>query len=109
MLLDIKNEDSMSIITFIEIDRIDTTNLKELREELTPVINDTNNNNNKKEQILDFNNIDFIDSSGLTMIINLYKNLTKHEKSLKIINVNKIVLGIFNITKLNTFMSISSR
>ena len=109
MLLDIKNENTISIITFIEIDRIDTTNLKALKEELTPVINDTNNNNNKKDQILDFTNINFIDSSGLTMIINIYKNLSKHEKDLKIINVNKIVFDIFNITKLNTFMSITSR
>lgn len=109
MLLDIKNENKKSIVSFVDCDRIDTTNLKLIKEQLTPVISDINNSSNKEGQVLDFDNINFIDSSGLTMIINLYKNLSQHKKSLKIINVNEIVFNIFDVTKLNTFVNVSIR
>lgn len=109
MLLDIKNDNKQSIVSFLDCDRIDTTNLKLIKEQLTPVVTEMYSNTNKEEQVLDFNNINFIDSSGLTMIINLYKNLLKHDKSLKIINVNDFVFNIFDITKLNTFVQVSCR
>lgn len=109
MLLDIKNDNKQSIVSFQDCDRIDTTNLKLIKEQLTPVVTEMYTNTNKDEQVLDFYNIDFIDSSGLTMIINLYKNLLAHDKSLKIINVNDIVFDIFDVTKLNTFVQVSSK
>lgn len=109
MLLDIKNDDKKSVVSFLDCDRIDTTNLKLIKEQLVPVISEVNNSLDRDEQVLDFNNINFIDSSGLTMIINVYKNLLEHDKSLTIINVNDIVFDIFNITKLNTFVQVSSR
>jgi anti-anti-sigma factor len=109
MLLDIKNDNKQSIVSFPDCDRIDTTNLKLIKEQLTPVVTEMYSNTNKDEQVLDFCNINFIDSSGLTMIINLYKNLLAHEKSLKIINVNDIVFDIFDVTKLNTFVQVSGK
>lgn len=109
MLLEIKNEDNQSIVSFLDCDRIDTTNLKLIKEQLAPVVSEFNENSNRNEQVLDFDNIDFIDSSGLAMIINLYKNLSEHDKSLKIINVNEIVSDIFTVTKVNTFVSVSNR
>ena len=109
MVLDIKNEKEKLIVSFLDCDRIDTTNLKLIKEQLTPVVSEVNNNDKKEEQVLDFVNINFIDSSGLTMIINLYKTLLEHDKSLKIINVNELVSNIFDVTKLNTFVNISNR
>lgn len=107
MFINIKNEKNKSVVSFIDCDRIDTTNLKLIKEQLTPVISEINGSSNKEEQVLDFYNINFIDSSGLTMIINLYKKLSEHDKSLKIINVNEIVFNIFDVTKLNTFVDVS--
>lgn len=109
MLLDIKSNQEQFIVSFLDCDRIDTTNLKLLKEQLSPVIIEINSSKNKNEQVLDFHNIDFIDSSGLTMIIELYKSLLEHNKTLKIINVNDLVFDIFNITKLNTFVNISNK
>lgn len=109
MLIDVKSENKQFIISFLDGDRIDTTNLKTIKEQLIPIVSELNESKNKEEQVLDFDNINFIDSSGLTMIINLYKNLLEHDKSLKIINVNTLVLDIFTITKLNTFVNISGR
>lgn len=107
MFINIKNEKNKSVVSFIDCDRIDTTNLKLIKEQLTPVISEINGSSKKDEQVLDFYNINFIDSSGLTMIINLYKKLLEHDKSLKIINVNEIVFNIFDVTKLNTFVDVS--
>lgn len=107
MFINIKNEKNKSVVSFIDCDRIDTTNLKLIKEQLTPIISEVNSSSKKDEQVLDFYNINFIDSSGLTMIINLYKKLLEHDKSLKIINVNEIVFNIFDVTKLNTFVDVS--
>lgn len=107
MFINIKNEDNKSVVSFVDCDRIDTTNLKLIKEQLTPVVTELNSSSLKDEQVLDFYNINFIDSSGLTMIINLYKKLSQNDKSLKIINVNEIVFNIFDVTKLNTFVDVS--
>lgn len=109
MLLDVKTKNNQLIVSFLDCDRIDTTNLKIIKEQLLPVVSEINNSSIKEEQVLDFENINFIDSSGLSMIINLYKNLSEHDKTLKIINVNELITDIFDVTKLNTFVNIKSR
>lgn len=97
------------IVRFLECDRIDTTNLKLIKEQLQPIINDINDSNNCEESVFDFDNINFIDSSGLAMIINVYKKLLENDKKLVLINVNDVIENIFNITKVNTFVEVIKR
>ncbi len=108
MTLNTKEENEKLIVSFSECDRIDTTNLKLIKEQLNPIVLDISANK-QKEFIFDFNNINFIDSSGLSMIINIYKKLSQNENSLHVINANELISNIFNITKLNTFVNISTR
>lgn len=108
MTLDMKKENDKSIISFSDCDRIDTTNLKIIKEQLNPIILDVNNNT-QKEFVFDFDNINFIDSSGLSMIINIYKKLSQNDNTLHVINANELINDIFDITKLNTFVSVSTR
>ena len=107
MILNSQVIDSKSIISFLDCDRIDTTNLKLIKEQLNPIIMDFNNSSSE-ESILDFNNIYFIDSSGLSLIINIYKQLNQNNKKLIIINVNEMIFDIFDVTKVNTFIQVSS-
>ena len=108
MVLKIENTDNKCIILFEESNRIDTTNLKLIKEQLTSIINSIKSDSTRKEVILDFSNINFIDSSGLTIVINLYKVLVEEEKTLEVINVNNTIKEVFTITKLDSFIKISS-
>ncbi len=108
MTLDMKEENHKSTISFSDCDRIDTTNLKLIKEQLSPILSDVSKST-QTAFIFDFDNINFIDSSGLSMIINIYKKLSKNDNTLHVINANELISDIFNITKLNTFVDVSAR
>jgi len=104
MNLDIKKSSNQIQIIFTD-DRIDTTNLKEIQDALSPFVLDIQGGS-VKELELDFDSINFIDSSGLAMIINIYKKLLAKNQNLSIINSGTFVQEIFKVTKLDTFINI---
>ena len=105
MNLDIQKSNHQMLIIFIEDDRIDATSLKEVKELLGPHIQELQNSDLKELQF-DFASINFIDSSGLAMIINIHKKLATKKQNLSICNSCTFVQEIFNVTKLNTFINI---
>ncbi|NQY19813.1 MAG: STAS domain-containing protein [Campylobacteraceae bacterium] len=105
MNLDIKKSSSQVQIIFIDDDRIDATNLKEIQSLLSPYVLEIQKSN-VKELELDFTSINFIDSSGLAMIINIYKKLLEKDQNLTIINSGTFIQEIFNVTKLDTFINL---
>ena len=105
MNLDIKKSSSQVQIIFIDDDRIDATNLKEIQSLLCPYVLEIQKSN-VKELELDFTSINFIDSSGLAMIINIYKKLLSKNQNLTIINSSTFIQEIFNVTKLDTFINL---
>lgn len=109
MLLINKIDQEKAVVLFTEGDRIDTTNLKTIKEQLNPIINDISDANNCIESVFDLDNINFIDSSGLAMIINVYKKLLENDKRLVLINVNEMISNLFDITKVNTFVEVNKR
>ena len=105
MNLDIqKNSEKIQII-FTDDDRIDVTNLKELKQNLSPFLLELQNSD-IKELELDFSSINFIDSSGLAMIINIYKKLDSENQNLTICNSGTFVQDICKVTILDTFINI---
>lgn len=105
MNIDIKKSKNLIQIIFIDDDRIDTTNLKEIQELLTPFVIEIQTSDIKNLE-LDFDSINFIDSSGLAMIINIYKKLLKKDQILSIVNSGSFIQDIFKVTKLDTFINI---
>ena len=105
MNLDIKKSSSQVQIIFIDDDRIDATNLKEIQSLLSPYVLEIQKSN-VKELELDFTSINFIDSSGLAMIINIYKKLLEKDQNLTIINSGTFIQEIFNVSKLDTFINL---
>jgi len=100
------NKSSKQIqIVFIDDDRIDTTNLKEIQELLGPFVTEIQESS-VDELELDFNSINFIDSSGLALIINIYKKLLAKDQVLTIKNSCDFVQEIFKVTKLDSFINI---
>jgi len=105
MNLNIKKLSSKIQIIFIDDDRIDVTNLKEVQVLLSPYVQEIQDST-LDELELDFTSINFIDSSGLAMIINIYKTLLAKNQNLSIVNSGSFVQEIFNVTKLDTFIKL---
>ena len=105
MNLDIKKSNKQIQILFVDDDRIDTTNLKHIKELLSPFVHEIQQSE-VEELELDFHSINYIDSSGLAMIINMYKKLLSSEQSLTIVNSSTFVQEIFKVTKLDTLINV---
>ncbi|HKL41799.1 MAG TPA: STAS domain-containing protein [Clostridia bacterium] len=56
--------------------------------------------------ILDFSKVNFMDSEGISWIVDILNTLDKKGIGLKIINVKKEVYKIFEITMLDTIIDI---
>lgn len=63
----------------------------------------------KKEKILiDFETVDYVDSSGLATFVEILKNMRAYGGKLKIINLTDKVQGLFEITKLDKLFDIAT-
>lgn len=107
MVINIQKEESETKILFLQNDRIDTTNLKMIKEQLNTIIS-LINESSRQSLVFDFQPINFIDSSGLSMFINIYKSLKEHDNELSIVNTNDFIKNLFSITKLDTFIQINN-
>ena len=56
----------------------------------------------RKKVIIDLAKVDWMNSTGLGILITNYSTLKKSEGSLKLVNVNKRIESILMVTKLNT-------
>lgn len=56
---------------------------------------------------LDMDQVTYLDSSGLGMLVYLKKEVIKKESKLKIINLHEPVLNVFKLTKLDDFFDLS--
>ena len=73
----------------------------ELREKLIDMIE-----NNKYDFLLDFSNCTFIDSTGLGVLVSLYKRINEHRGTLKLIKLNHNVMRVFKLTRLDKVFEI---
>ncbi|WAW14924.1 STAS domain-containing protein [Peptostreptococcus equinus] len=55
--------------------------------------------------VLDFENLQYIDSTGLGIIVGIMKNLKKNDKDISIVKAKDNVKKIFNITGLDQIIS----
>ncbi len=56
---------------------------------------------------LDMDQVGYLDSSGLGMLVYLKKEIIRHEGKLKIKNLHEPVLNVFKLTKLDDFFQLS--
>lgn len=63
-------------------------------------------NNNKLNIKIDCNKLEYLDSTGLGALIFLLKTVKEDENSIEIINLNKQIMKLFKITKLDDIFKI---
>lgn len=56
--------------------------------------------NTNKDLVIDLENLDYIDSTGLGMFINIYKDQEEKQKNVKIVNPKENIKKLFKITDL---------
>ena len=61
----------------------------------------------EKPVILDFQSLEFLDSTGIGVIISVFKYLNENKGHLKVINAQGPVKKIMEITKLDSIVSIN--
>ena len=79
--------------------RLDTTTAPELEKELVTALKDVS------ELTLDFAGLDYISSAGLRVLLSAQKTMNK-QGSMKIKNVNEIIMEIFEVTGFADILSI---
>ena len=75
-------------------------------EELRTLIDKHFENSYAKNIIIDFQNISFMDSSGIGMIIGRYKNASKSGGTVVVVNVKESLKKIFTLSGLGKIIKI---
>ena len=86
-------------VTLVLSGRLDTSTAPELEAEVKASVEGTEN------LIFDFTDLDYISSAGLRVLLSALKMMSK-QGSMKITNVNKSVLEIFEITGFSDILTI---
>ena len=96
----INNEKNGSRLTIKITGRLDTTSAPKLEEDLNEVLGDTS------KLVMDFDGLEYISSAGLRVLLAAQKKMTAKGGSLKITNVSKSVMDIFEITGFDSIMTV---
>ncbi len=88
-----------STLTLAPAGRLDTITAHEFEEEANQSIG------NVTELILDFEQLDYISSAGLRVLLSLQKKMST-SGSMKVIHVNDIVSEVFSITGFDSVLTI---
>ena len=96
----INNEKNGSRLTIKITGRLDTTSAPKLEEDLNEVLGDTS------KLVMDLDGLEYISSAGLRVLLAAQKKMTAKGGSLKITNVSKSVMDIFEITGFDSIMTV---
>ena len=99
MSLEIKKVSEEETITVVLGGRLDTTTSPQLEEFAEKELQDV------KNLILDFENLEYISSAGLRIILKLQKMMNKIG-TMKLIHVGEAILEIFEVTGFVDFLDI---
>lgn len=80
---------------------IDIATAPRLREQLIRLVNDRRFN-----LVIDLEGVDFIDSTGLGVLIGALKRVKSHDGDLQLVATDSRILKVFEITQLDTIFQI---
>ncbi len=90
-------KDNKSLIITIMVKQIDISNMMKLKEKIIEKLDFT-----FSDIILDLKKVEYIDSSGIGLIVDLYNKIRNKDKNLILKNVSadiKEILGMVNLTR----------
>jgi anti-sigma B factor antagonist len=101
MSLEFENRDHILITHFL-IDKVEASIAEDTKDRLLKKIQE-----GYSKVILNLERVNFIDSSGLGVIISVLKNLGQ-DGQLVVCHVNEAIMSLFRLTRMNRFFTICS-
>lgn len=98
--MDIKQTKNGNKLTIALSGRLDTTTAPQLEDALSSALEGV------KELLFDFNNIEYISSAGLRIMLNSQKKMNAAGGSMKLVGVNDVVREVFEVTGFANILSI---
>lgn len=98
--LDVTDRDGWSVVE--AGGEIDVATAPRLREQLLTLVNDGHHN-----IVVDLEDVEFIDSTGLGVLIGALKRVRSHEGDLRLVATENRILKIFEITGLTQVFTIN--
>ena len=99
--MQIKSDISSKNIVISLIGRLDTITSPQLEEEINSFSLE-----NIETVILNLKELEYISSAGLRVVLMIHKKMNKLGGQLKLINVNDMILNIFDMTGMSEFLNI---
>ena len=96
----VKNEDNDKIVIKLE-GRLDKLSSPTMEEEIKPEVE------KKKDIVFDLNDLQYISSAGLRILLATEKKVKENGKTMNIINVNNDVMDILTVTGFIYILNIS--
>lgn len=101
MLTKFTEQRGCTVVEFIELKRFTLAVTEDVKSELKTILS-----TQKTDLILDLKNIEFIDSSGIGCIISLVKTAKSYNCGIKLCNLSKEVMDIFELLHLQMILDI---
>lgn len=102
--MNIKEEKTQETLTLTLSDRLDTTTAPKLEEVLNEQLDE-----GISKLIFDVENLEYLSSAGLRILLDAYKKLKKREGTMIIRNVNDEIMQVFKITGFSDFLTIEQK
>lgn len=97
-------QDDITIIQFKETDRITALNAEELKQEINPLFEDQSG----LKMVIDFEGVDFVDSTGFGAFLSIMKTASTNKGELRLCNLNPEVHKLFKLLHLDNVFEIYS-
>ena len=101
MVTQLTKRHGVFIAEFQEVKRFSLAITEEVKKELKPVLSQENTH-----FILNLDNIEFIDSSGIGCIISLVTAAKSNRSEIKLCNLSEEVMGVINLLNLQMILDI---
>ncbi len=100
--LKVRREDEVDVVQFADRKILEELSIQEIGNEL----NSLAETESRPKLLLDFGNVDHLASAALGMLINLHKKVQEQNGDMKLANINRQILQVFKITRLNRVFEI---
>jgi anti-sigma B factor antagonist len=98
----IHKDAGVTVVEFMQVRMLDDTNINMMTHELFNLVDKTLD----LKILIDFSNIKYMSSIVLGKIIELHKRITKRKGTLKLCSIDKKIMQVFKVMKLDKVLEI---
>jgi len=101
-MLTVNQAENKYLVSFSNVSIFNVLNSKEVEAKLRPIISQQ-----ESKLTLSFTGVDFINSSGLEVLINLYKESKRSNSDFNLINISNNLKDLMKLVELDQFFNLN--